>query len=122
MPLLFRSVAPNGFLFDLLQLREEIRADVFTIGALYGITDQIDVGITIPILNVKLKERVREIGFFFCNTDLSACDDPVVTGQDFRPNSTEETGWATSSCAASTTSSGSRGSGADGWAWPPRST
>lgn len=91
MPLLVREV-PDQFLFDLLQVRDEIRADVFTIGALYGITDQIDVGITIPILNVKLKERVREIGFFFCNTDLSACGDPVPTGQDFRPNSTEDTG------------------------------
>jgi hypothetical protein len=94
-PLFAQQVStPIGqlLLFDLLQLREEVTADIFTLGAVYGVTDRIDVGIVIPILNVKVKERVREVGFFFCTLDVSTCLDPVPTGQDFKPNSVEETG------------------------------
>lgn len=96
-PLIVQSVVDRrtgrpDFLFDLLQVREEVRADIFTLGAVYGVTDRIDVGIVIPILNVKVKERVREVGFFFCRIDLSECDPSQVSGQDFRSNSVEQTG------------------------------
>jgi hypothetical protein len=94
-PLIVQSLAIGGdtfFLFDLVQLREEIRADVFTIGAVYGVTDRIDVGLVIPILSVKVKERVRERGFFFCDATLTFCSDPIATNQDFRSNSQEQTG------------------------------
>jgi hypothetical protein len=80
------------FLFDLLQLREEVRADVYTLAALYGVTDRIDVGLVVPILNVKIRERVREVGFFFCTINLAICSNPQPTGQDFRSNSVEQTG------------------------------
>ncbi len=49
------SVARIG----LLSIREDVSADVFTIGALYGVTDRIDAGLTLPILKVRVKERVR---------------------------------------------------------------
>jgi hypothetical protein len=95
VPLFVQTVTSNGqpvFLFDLLQLKEEVTADVFTVGAVYGVTDRIDVGIVIPILKVKVKERVRERGFFACDQTLTTCSDPVVTNQDFRSNSVDETG------------------------------
>jgi len=79
-------------LFDVVQLREEIRADVFTIGAVYGVTDRIDVGLVIPILKVKVKEKVRERGFFVCDLTVTVCTDPIVTNQDFRSNTAEQTG------------------------------
>jgi hypothetical protein len=94
-PVLFTPVLTNlgpGFLFDVLEVRDSIRADVYTIGAVYGVTDRIDVGLVIPILNVKVKERVREIGFFVCEASLTVCSDPVVTNQNFRSNSAEQTG------------------------------
>jgi hypothetical protein len=95
-PLFAQGLATIGgvpvFLFDLVQLREEIRADVYTIGAVYGVTDRIDVGLVIPVLSVKVKERVRERGFFFCNVTLTICTNPIVTNQDFRSNSQEQTG------------------------------
>lgn len=83
---------PGGIFFDVLALQEHVRADVFTVGVLYGVTDRIDVGLTIPILNVRVKERVREVGFFACNRALTVCTDPVLTLVDFRPNSAEQTG------------------------------
>lgn len=98
LPLFGQGVAVPGspfagfLLFDLVQVKEEVRADVFTIGAVYGVTDRIDVGLVIPILNVKVKERVRERGFFFCTASLDFCSNPVVTNQDFRSNSVEQTG------------------------------
>jgi hypothetical protein len=96
VPLFAQPVTLNngqpGFLFDLLQLKEEVTAEVFTIGAVYGITDRIDVGIVIPILKVKVKERVRERGFFACDQSLTQCGDPVATNQDFQSNSVDQTG------------------------------
>lgn len=80
------------FLVEVVRLQQEVRADVYTLGALYGITDRIDVGITIPLLDVKVKERVREIGFFFCDPSFTACTDPQLTGQDFRSNSASGSG------------------------------
>jgi hypothetical protein len=39
-------------------IREEITADVFNIGALFGVTDRVDVGIVFPFLSVKVRERL----------------------------------------------------------------
>ena len=79
-------------LVDVIQLREEVSADVYTLGGIYGITDRIDVGITIPFLDVKVKERPRELGFFFCTRDFSQCTNSQPTGQDFRSNSASASG------------------------------
>jgi len=80
------------FLFDVVQLTEEISADVFTIGAIYGVTDRIDVGLVIPILKVKVKEKVQERAFFTCDLTVTDCSNPIVTNQDFRSNTAEQTG------------------------------
>ncbi len=58
--------------FGLISIREEVEADVFTLGGLYGVTDQIDVGLTLPIVRAKVKERVR----------LTATADCVPAGAD----------------------------------------
>jgi len=84
--------SPFPLLFDLVSLREQVKADVYTIGGLYGVTDRIDVGITIPFLNVKVKEDVREVGFFFCNGAITVCTTPQLSGLDFKSNSSEATG------------------------------
>lgn len=44
---------------DLFSVREEVEADVFSLGVVYGVTDALDVGITVPILRVKVRESVR---------------------------------------------------------------
>lgn len=60
--------------FGLISIREEVEADVFTLGGLYGVTDQIDVGLTIPVVRAKVKERIR----------LLATADCVPVGGDIR--------------------------------------
>ncbi len=77
-------VAIGGTRFNLLEFREKIEADVFTIGGLYGVTDRLDVGVTIPILRVSVQERPRRTRFLDCSPDFSVCgpiiqrDDPLI--------------------------------------------
>src|SRR5262249_21691659 len=80
------SVRPN-----LLSFKEEVDADVFTIGALYGVTDQIDIGLTLPIAHVKVKESPTRLGFVDCTIDLSLCGTPVATGEKLVPQTGETT-------------------------------
>jgi hypothetical protein len=52
--------------FGLITIREEVDADVFTLGGLYGVTDQIDVGLTVPIVHARVKERVNLFATGIC--------------------------------------------------------
>jgi hypothetical protein len=88
---------PDRRRVNILNVREEIDADVFTLGGLYGVTDRLDVGIIVPILRVKLKERVTREAFIDCFLTgpivLDRC--PIrSTGRDdrFLPNERESTG------------------------------
>jgi hypothetical protein len=49
-----------------LLIKEEADVDVWSLGALFGVTDTIDVGLTIPILKVKLKERATRTSTLDC--------------------------------------------------------
>src|SRR5215831_11046350 len=66
------GIAPDAssVRLNLFSFKEEVDADVFTIGGLYGITDQIDVGLTLPIAHVKVKESPRRFGFVDCLPDF----------------------------------------------------
>jgi len=91
VPVTLPNGAP-GTLLEFVTLRTEVRADVYTIGGLYGVTDRIDVGITIPVLNVRIKDRPREQFFAVCDRQLTVCGNPQPSGVDFRPNTVESTG------------------------------
>lgn len=88
---------PDRIRLNLLQLREEARAEVFALGALYGVTDRLDVGVTVPILRVKLRERIRRPLFVDCvpNFDpatLAGCTRPSFPNDEFLPTEAESTG------------------------------
>jgi len=86
---------PAGFLLvDLVSIKEEVSADVGTLGFLYGVTDRIDVGITLPILKVKVRERVTEQALLVCPTIAvtGSCFDPGFIPSQFQPNEGEQTG------------------------------
>lgn len=74
--------------FNPIEIREDIDADVFTLGALYGVTDSLDVGLTLPVMRVSLKEQI--------SVRRSAFDaDPTCRREatnSFRPSSAENTG------------------------------
>jgi hypothetical protein len=71
---------------NFLSFKEDVDADVFTIGGLYGVTDQIDVGLTLPIVNVKVKESPVRFGFADCPlpfnpttcTNIVPRNDPLI--------------------------------------------
>jgi hypothetical protein len=84
---------PGLVLLDLVSIQEEVSADVGTLGFLYGATDRIDVGLTIPILKVKVKERVTEQALLVCPTvSVAGCFDPGFIPSAFRPNEADQTG------------------------------
>jgi hypothetical protein len=79
---------------SLLSIREQITAEVYTLGATYGVTERIDVGLTLPIVRVRVSERVSRVGFQDCLNDFSFCV-PFVTQDpplDSLPNSADNTG------------------------------
>ena len=41
----------------IMKFQEKVTPDVFDVAVLYGVTDRLDVGITIPFLSVKVRER-----------------------------------------------------------------
>jgi hypothetical protein len=96
-PILVRPFVLQGQPFivgDLLRVQTEARADAFSVGLLYGVTDRIDVGIIIPILDVKVRERVREDVVIVCPiNDISptGCQEPFIPGA-FRANEATATG------------------------------
>jgi hypothetical protein len=57
---------PDRRRVNILNVREEIEAEVFTLGGLYGVTDRLDVGLIVPILKVKLREQVTREAFIDC--------------------------------------------------------
>ena len=73
--------------FGLISIREEVDADVFTLGGLYGVTDQIDVGLTLPVVHAKVKERVSLLATATC---VPAGGDTVQCG-NVRPANVTET-------------------------------
>jgi hypothetical protein len=84
---------PGLVLLDLVSIKEEVSADVGTLGFLYGVTDRIDVGITIPILKVKVKEQVTEQALLVCPTvSVAGCFDPGFIPSAFQPNEADQTG------------------------------
>jgi Putative MetA-pathway of phenol degradation len=74
-----------------VNVREEADADVWSLGAIYGITDNLDIGLTIPIVRVKLKESATRTAFIDCVNPVLrlGCDpnsvqirnDPLLTSQ-----------------------------------------
>ena len=88
---LVRDTGIPGIVFaDLISIQEEVSADVGTLGFLYGATDRIDVGLTIPVLHVKVKERVTERNTFLC--DASSCVGGVFVPGTFQSNEADQTG------------------------------
>src|SRR5262249_42750712 len=87
------GVAPDASTvrLNLLSFKEEVDADVFTIGGLYGVTDQIDIGLTLPVAHVKVKESPKRLGFVDCTINLSVCGTPVATGESLIPQTGETT-------------------------------
>jgi hypothetical protein len=83
------SIGPR---FGFVSFREDVDADVFTLAGIYGVTDRLDVGITLPILRVKIKERPKRIGFIDCNSTVTVCQNFVPQDLDFLPQSRESTG------------------------------
>jgi hypothetical protein len=89
----FEIVSSSGRLtrLNLLNFKEEVDADVFTIGGLYGVTDEIDVGLSLPIAHVKVKESPRRFGFVDCLPDFSACATPIPRNDPLIPQTAETT-------------------------------
>jgi hypothetical protein len=81
---------PLCMLFNPLEIREEISADVASFSALYGVTENFDVGVTVPILHVKLKERVRVRRSSFDADPF--CAPFGEQTNEFRPSTGENTG------------------------------
>jgi hypothetical protein len=76
---------------SVISFKEEVDADVFTIGGLYGVTDSIDVGLTLPIVNVKVKESPRRVAFIDCFSDFSGCFNAALVDQPFLSQKAETT-------------------------------
>jgi hypothetical protein len=74
--------------FNPLEIREDVTADVGSLSALYGVTDDLDVGVTIPILRVAIKERVRVRRSSF-DSDFTCTGEAT---NEFRPSKAEATG------------------------------
>jgi hypothetical protein len=90
-----RILAGTGLvLADVLSIKEEVDADVFSLGFLYGATDRIDVGITIPIVKVKVRERVSEQALFLCDAGGGGCADVsgFLTPGTFQTAEADQTG------------------------------
>jgi hypothetical protein len=83
-----------GTRFSLLSLQEQVTAEVYTLGVVYGVTDRIDVGLTLPIVRVRVSERVTRVGFQDCLNDLTVCGAfvPQVPPISLQPNSAENAG------------------------------
>ncbi len=82
---------------DIFSVRDEIDADVGVLTFLYGVTDTIDVGITVPILSVSVKERVTRRGRVLCRPgtqviNAANCDFVDTNTQDLGVSSAESTG------------------------------
>lgn len=82
----------SGVRINFLDFKEEVDADVFTLGALYGVTDQIDIGLTIPIVHVKVRESPRRFAFADCGIpiDPSRCN-VFLTDDRLIPQKAENT-------------------------------
>jgi hypothetical protein len=83
--------SPGNVRVNVISFKEDVDADVVTIGGLYGVTDQIDVGLTLPIVKTKVRESPTRVGFVDCLPDFSACGTPVLTGDSFIPQKGETT-------------------------------
>ncbi len=90
------GVAAEGTRVSFLNFREDVDLDVFTVGALYGVTDRLDVGLIIPIVHARVKEKPQRFAFRDCGTpvaaDLSNCGPIIIRRDDLRPNEAENTG------------------------------
>jgi hypothetical protein len=54
---MFTGVPPFMNTQPIVKFKEKVTADVFNVAALYGVTDHLDVGITIPFLRIEVRER-----------------------------------------------------------------
>jgi hypothetical protein len=84
------QILPCGTRLNVFSFTETIVGDVFTVSGLYGVTDRIDVGITIPILRVRVQEDPVRVGFRDCVGDV--CGDFVPTGDASIPQDAESAG------------------------------
>jgi hypothetical protein len=55
------NIEPFGNSEAIMKFQEEVTANVFNVAALYGVTDRLDVGVTIPFLSIKVRERASAI-------------------------------------------------------------
>ncbi len=84
--------SPTANRFGFVQFREKVEADVFAIAALYGVTDRIDVGVSLPILKVRVEERAKRFGIIDCNKAGTVCTAFQPQDFDFLPSDAESTG------------------------------
>jgi len=88
--------AAEGTRVSFLNFREDVALDLFTLGALYGVSDRLDVGLTIPVVRARIKERPQRFAFRDCGTpvapDLSNCGRLVIRRDDLRTATAESTG------------------------------
>jgi hypothetical protein len=90
-PFIFPIVPGSPPLRTQFQFRDEVDVDVFTLGGIYGITNRIDVGIIVPILRVKVRERATVVSS--CVQQGDVCTPVAQTFPlDLRPTEEEATG------------------------------
>jgi hypothetical protein len=63
----------SGSRVSLRSVQEQVSAEVYTLGATYGVTDSLDVSLTVPVLRVRVSEIVSRLGFKDCNPSFTAC-------------------------------------------------
>jgi hypothetical protein len=90
------AIASEGTRVSFLDFREDVDLDIFTVGALYGVTEQLDVGLVLPIVHARVKEQPQRFGFRDCRTpvapDLSNCGPVIIRRDNLRSNDAENTG------------------------------
>ncbi len=81
---------------SLYSITEDVKAEVYTFSATYGVTNSLDVGITIPIVRVKLTETNTRLGFRDCPPSFrggaAACTTFFAQFLPTLPNSEESSG------------------------------
>lgn len=73
-------------------VKENVQAEVYTLSGTYGLTDRIDVGLTVPIVRVRVTEVTTRIGFRDCFADFSFCTRFFPQNLQRLPSSEESSG------------------------------
>jgi hypothetical protein len=93
---LVAAEAVPGTRLSFLNFNEDVELDVGTVGALYGVTDRLDVGLIIPIIRARIREQPQRYAFRDCGTpvaaDFSNCGLIFIRQDNLRTNEAENTG------------------------------